>query len=72
MADRKRKQQIAADEVSEAKRSSEEASQEGSGGAEGETQRALHQPDSGATTLQSTESEMEVDITTEPADSSAS
>lgn len=72
VADRKRKQQIAADEVSEAKRSSEDASQEGGGVTENETQEATQEPDCAATTVQSAESEMEVDITTEPADSSAS
>lgn len=67
VADRKRKQQVAAEEVSEAKRSSDDASQEGHGATASETQgTTTHGADSGGTTAQGAESEMEVDIATEP------
>ena len=67
VADRKRKQQVAADEVSEAKRSSEDTSQTSNGTTVNEAQGATPQADSGETTaVQGADSEMDVDITTEP------
>ena len=67
VADRKRKQQVAADEVSEAKRSSEDTSQTSNGTTVDKTQGATSQADSGDTTaVQGADSEMDVDITTEP------
>ena len=67
VADRKRKQQVAADEVSEAKRSSEDTSQTSNGTTVNEAQAATPQADSGDTTaVQGADSEMDVDITTEP------